>query len=33
MNETNKSKKQWLKEAQEECLDMAVYLEKCIEEA
>jgi len=32
MEETTKSKKQWLKEAQEECLDMAVYLEKCIED-
>jgi|TARA_R110001592_G_scaffold184556_1_gene428319 hypothetical protein len=32
MEETKKTKKQWLIEAQEECLDMAVYLEKCIED-
>ena len=32
MNETKKTKLQWLKEAQEECLDMAVYLEKCIDD-
>ena len=31
MEETKKTQIQWLKEAQEECLDMAVYLEKCIE--
>ena len=30
--ETNKSQILWLKEAQDECLDMAVYLEKCIED-
>ena len=30
--ETKKNKLQWLKEAQEECLDMAMYLEKCIED-
>ena len=32
MDETKKTQIQWLKEAQEECLDMAVYLEKCIED-
>ena len=32
MHETKKNKLQWLKEAQEECLDMAMYLEKCIED-
>jgi len=32
MEETKKTKKKWLIEAQEECLDMAVYLEKCIED-
>jgi len=32
MEETKKTQIQWLKEAQEECLDMAVYLEKCIED-
>ena len=31
MEQTNKSKKEWLIEAQQEALDMAVYLEKCIE--
>ena len=31
MQQTKKTKLQWLKEAKEECLDMAVYLEKCIE--
>ncbi len=31
MEQTKKSKKEWLIEAQQEALDMAVYLEKCIE--
>ena len=31
MEETKKTKIQWLKETQEELLDAAVYLEKCIE--
>ena len=32
MEETKKTKIQWLKETQEELLDAAVYLEKCIED-
>ena len=32
MEDAKKSKIEWLKEAQQECLDMAVYLEKCIED-
>ena len=32
MEEAKKTKKEWLIEAQQECLDMAVYLEKCINE-
>ena len=31
MEDAKKSKIEWLKEAQQECLDMAIYLEKCIE--
>ena len=30
MAKSKKSKKEWLIEAQQEALDMAVYLEKCI---
>ena len=32
MEDAKKTKKEWLIEAQQECLDMAVYLEKCIED-
>ena len=32
MEDAKKSKIEWLKEAQQECLDLAVYLEKCIED-
>ena len=32
MEETTKTKIEWLKETQEELLDAAVYLEKCIED-
>ena len=32
MDDAKKTKKEWLIEAQQECLDMAVYLEKCIED-
>ena len=32
MEDSKKTKKEWLIEAQQECLDMAVYLEKCIED-
>ena len=32
MEETKKTKLEWLKETQEELLDAAVYLEKCIED-
>jgi hypothetical protein len=30
MEEAKKTRKEWLIEAQQECLDQAVYLEKCI---
>ena len=32
MEDAKKTKKEWLIESQQECLDMAVYLEKCIED-
>ena len=32
MEDAKKTKKEWLIEAQQECLAMAVYLEKCIED-
>ena len=32
MEDAKKTNKEWLIEAQQECLDMAVYLEKCIED-
>ena len=32
MEDTKKTKKEWLIEAQQEALDMAVYLEKCIQD-
>ena len=32
MEDAKKTKKEWLIEAQQEALDMAVYLEKCIED-
>ena len=31
MEDSKKTNKEWLIEAQQECLDMAIYLEKCIE--
>ena len=32
MHETKKTRKEWLIDAQEECLDMALYLQKLIDE-
>jgi len=32
MADAKKTKKEWLEEAQQECLDQAIYLQKCIEE-
>ncbi len=32
MESAKKTKKEWLEEAQQECLDQAIYLQKCIEE-
>ena len=32
MEDAKKTKKEWLIEAQQEALDMAVYLEKCIQD-
>jgi len=32
MESAKKTRKEWLIEAQQECLDQAVYLEKCIGE-